>query len=101
MSPAQLAHAIGRTSSYVSRLELDGIKTPPPDVTADVARALQLDERYLLRLIGYLSTVPDDTTGTPLFPADDPRRELAELLANVPDGRLAALRVVLEMAAEG
>lgn len=62
LTPPQLAAAVHRTASYVSRLETDGVKTPPPDVVANVARTLALDEEELVRRIGYLSTVRRDAS---------------------------------------
>lgn len=99
LSPKALADAISRTPSYVSRLEADGIKTPPPDVVGSVACFLGLDETELVRLIGYLSTVAqtDEERASRLaINPTDPRFQIADRLRQVADGDLPAVAVVVE-----
>lgn len=90
-----LADAIGRSQSQTSLLVRDLVASPTPEVMAAVATHLGLDEERLVRLLGYLSTVPKENGAAP-FAEGDPRAELVELLGAVPDGRLPALREVLE-----
>ena len=96
VSPKELAAVIHRSESQVSLLLRDRISAPPPDVVAAIATHLGLDERKLVRLIGYLSTVPEDEGDPGPFAASDPRSKVVELLSEIRDDDLAAVTLVAE-----
>jgi transcriptional regulator with XRE-family HTH domain len=87
ITPKDLAAKLCRTDSYVSRLETGKILTPPPEVTSVLARELGVDETRLVRLIGYLSTVPEDSESPrdPSFAPSDPRSRVIALLPMLDD----------------
>lgn len=96
MAPKELAAVIHRSESQVSLLLRDKVGTPPPDVVAALASHLGLDETRLVRLIGYLSTVPDhqERESVP-FPPDDPRLGIVDLLPLVAEEDVAAVETVV------
>lgn len=99
LSPKRLADAIGRSPSAISRLENDEVKTPPPpEQVALLAKVLRVPEIEFVRRIGYLSTDADQPATVPAFASDDPRLEIIELLADIPDREVPLIRAIIEQA---
>jgi len=96
VTPRDLANAIHRSESTVSLLLRDKVGTPPPEVVAALATYLDIDERRLLRLIGYLSTVQEVDQPRPLiYPPDDPRHDLLAALPDLTPRQVRNLRRLL------
>jgi transcriptional regulator with XRE-family HTH domain len=89
-----LAAAMGKSPSFVSRIERGAAKElPPPEDLQVIGSALGLSMRTMLEVTGYLE--PVEVNGTPdviTIPVDDPRAELVTLLTGYP---ALALNVIL------
>lgn len=100
VSPKELASVIHRSESQVSLLLRDRVAIPAPDVVAAIASHLGLDETRLVRLIGYLTTVPEEegVVHPWLFGSEDVRSVIAEELAGLSDEQaehvLATIRFI-------
>ena len=91
MTPTELARALDRDNSYVSRVETGRNKTlPDPAEMARIARALGVTMRDLLAAAGYLID-EDDEAGYPPDVA-----EIADIAAALPADLRAALRLYVE-----
>lgn len=106
VTPKELAAVIHRSPSQVSLLLRDKIATPTPDVVAAIAAHLDLSELRLVRLLGYLSTVPESENDAIVsrFAVDDPRRAIAECLAQInqtqADNLLSYLQFIMSASGE-
>lgn len=88
-----LAHAIGKDPSYLSKLERDLLKEiPPPDVIVALSKELSLPELRLVKALGFLATEQGDSNAT-----GDPRlAEIAALFPVIDDDLLTVLRWIAE-----
>jgi len=101
LKPRDMAVALDRSESYVSMLSNDKIGTPPPDVVQGLAQALDVRERDILALMGYLRDESHDSGKSDSQPTaiDGPRLDILKLLEGRADGEVLAVanivRVVL------
>ena len=80
MRSYELADAIGKQRSYVSRLEAGELKeTPPPDDLRRIRRTLNVSMRSLLVSLGYVDADEPEPGIAYMIREDDPRADLLAL----------------------
>lgn len=86
MKSYELADAIGKQRSYMSRLEGGDIKeTPPPETVRAICRVLGISMRSLVEALGYLDPEEMEPGIAYEVPAGSVRADLLDALQDAPD----------------